>query len=575
MEEGISDKSPSGFESREAEKSASREKMAPSPEAVQVYIKAVRGLGVEINSLSPQKVFELCTHSKIAPLLESFSALSTPEEQQAFLVQNPILGKVANNIKKLLEAEAKQKELMKKNPEQRFAEMEEFVMSDPELSVLAGENLEYAELLAQTLVVLEQQFSRAEKRSVNMLSLLSNGVFRSEIVGRLKKKVKDKQASEKVEQGGEQVEQVDEREEQELHETKQEVHETKQENKTFGAKAKIEEYTNQPDFQSFSLQDKFKVYEETMANFYSKGEENLKEKEAVAFAKFEKLFSIIEGENIKSEEKEAITKIINSGIDFSDLARSFGGDGKDNEGIFDKVMDSDDVSAETKKLIRKEFDIQTGSDLQEALKSGQFDGEGNAYKFRENISAYQDSNGETVMEINLPGRNIAPVRIEGNEMWGEKLAERVNYLMVLQVMERMGMTDFLGQGIGKMDGASQIDFHDESHLNKSQRIQNTLLGGVREEGELLTNSEIKQMKHSLQWFRKKGDWAEDDYDRTASRDDLKELGIYNEGNQLDAKGWERFERAGDYIQRNYGTGAPDFDSLKLYLDVADDLDSSF
>ncbi len=82
------------------------------------------------------------------------------------------------------------------------------------------------------------------------------------------------------------------------------------------------------------------------------------------------------------------------------------------------------------------------------------------------------------------------------------------------------------------------------------------------DGKIINEAQIAQARHALQWFNPKGDAAQGDFDPNAMQGNLKDLGIMDKNNKMI---WSEWERAGNFNQRHYASGKPDFEKLRVVM----------
>lgn len=231
------------------------------------------------------------------------------------------------------------------------------------------------------------------------------------------------------------------------------------------------------------------------------------------------------------------------------------------------------LSDETRESIVLHYDIVTGSDLRnetllqrENPETGEMEyiyTEDEPLQVRDGIvETYPLGEGdEMMMRVRVP-RDGGSAMIEypiGTER-GEYIGRVSNLFLLMGVCTEMGMRDLFRNGLDAYNGGTvAIDYDD---LTRSSAIMESLLGGLSGyDGEIMTESELDQIRHSLQWFRRKGDAVagDDNYDWTH---DFAGLGLLTPTGQINT---EAFRETGAYVQENYLTGEPDYTALQEHM----------
>jgi hypothetical protein len=187
-------------------------------------------------------------------------------------------------------------------------------------------------------------------------------------------------------------------------------------------------------------------------------------------------------------------------------------------------------------------------------------------RIRDNVDAYVDDQGVPIIQVRVPsfdGRERT-MRVGFEGMSGEDIGEYANFMITLQTLESMGMTDVFGKGDLATDGASNIPIYPATDIAHMKDVTQALVNGFSgDNGEILSQPHIDQMRHAVQWFHPEGDHAKGNYSQAETRERLKGLGIMDENNTI---AWDNWRIAGEFIQTNYGSGEPDYQKLQKHMD---------
>lgn len=292
-----------------------------------------------------------------------------------------------------------------------------------------------------------------------------------------------------------------------------------------------------------------------------------------------KALSSLALENGTPADQEAVNKISYRNLLLSGINQGF-------DASLSEIVNSEDVSDDLKTKICEKFgihkpDTTTGSDVKASLERGfRTDENGERVPYTkeqplaltENVTVYETKqDSDYVVDVNLGDWRNIKVKVPSN-LSGVELGKHIYIAQIIYALEKLGgMSEFIfGRDLNILH-ESPLEIQQGDFIEAKKAGQYFLNGFSGENGEILKEKHITQLKHSFQWFHKKGDWATDDVTPDVVQGNLKELGILDKSNVLNRK---QFEKAGDFIQRNYGTGAPDFETLKAYLKVEDELENS-
>ena len=253
--------------------------------------------------------------------------------------------------------------------------------------------------------------------------------------------------------------------------------------------------------------------------------------------------------------------------------------------VIEKIEDSEKLSTETKyrlseklgKTVKLKPKTTTGSDIIAAVQNGAvgLDANGepipvskdNPLQVRPGIKAYPSEGDPGVMEVTVPYMSESykiPMDITG-----EDLGKKINILVAKTVFEKSGMTGILGRGAESSQGTGVQDLDlSSSTAMKVQQVMTYLIGGFGTggDGAILNEGDINDLEWACQWFGKEevggGNGGAGNVSKVKSTAELTELGILGKDGEFKEK---EFIKAARFVQDQYGTGAPSYESLKGYL----------
>ncbi len=217
------------------------------------------------------------------------------------------------------------------------------------------------------------------------------------------------------------------------------------------------------------------------------------------------------------------------------------------------------------------MEAKTGSDIQKSFDAGfGLDSNGKKIPFsfkhpaqlQKNTQLYEKPDGTRIVDFQLPDNRHFKVEFSAS-LNGEDVGEIVFAGQMIYACETLALAQPIFQRGTKITQGGTIDIHFDDII-KARKVAQYLLGNTSGyDGNILDSANIARLKKDLQCLRREGDWATGDNDPTRAIRDFQELGIVDEGGNID---WYNFERVSDFIQREKSRGTvPEFESLYKYL----------
>ena len=277
-------------------------------------------------------------------------------------------------------------------------------------------------------------------------------------------------------------------------------------------------------------------------------------------ASFSKMLSLAQ-----SEEDKAILESKITNVDFASVPSP-------QLFIQEQIFDAPDLSQATKDAIAKEFKITpykvvTGSDVKQSFNAMTVNPQTGEQQprftkddpldYRPGVSAFNGESGERYIQFKVD----PPVKFDVSGWSPDAITDLSEYGALFVGFQEAGVSNFMVHNF-HLPNALDPQF-DPLDAVKSRQIVDSLLGfGQGYDGKIYASSQGEYFQWFVQMLSPRGDWAQGDFDVNASNKALEDLGVRDEGGNLNL---DVLESVGSYARGIYGSGVPDYHALQQHL----------
>ena len=275
---------------------------------------------------------------------------------------------------------------------------------------------------------------------------------------------------------------------------------------------------------------------------------------------FRKIISLAQ-----SEEDKAILESKITNVDFASVPSP-------QLFIQEQIFDAPDLSQATKDAIAKEFKITpykvvTGSDVKQSFNAMTVNPQTGEQQprftkddpldYRPGVSAFNGESGERYIQFKVD----PPVKFDVSGWSPDAITDLSEYGALFVGFQEAGVSNFMVHNF-HLPNALDPQF-DPLDAVKSRQIVDSLLGfGQGYDGKIYASSQGEYFQWFVQMLSPRGDWAQGDFDVNASNKALEDLGVRDEGGNLNL---DVLESVGSYARGIYGSGVPDYHALQQHL----------